>query len=239
MKIAIIVPMEIEATYYQKYFHSGTKEVFGSCVFEHFSGTKNDIYIGLSGIGKVQAAMNLTSLLSQIKIDLVLMTGTAGSLQTFVHRSDLILADSFSYHDAHNTLAGNYVEGQIPGEPAEFRLESPAKTAFADFLQAENIKVQTGLIVTGDSFIGSDEQKVIIKTNFPDALGVEMEGAAFAQVADHFKTPLIALRAISDNGDQEADGDFDHFAQEVGAKAAKLICKYLKKMMKNDASLFG
>jgi len=30
MKIAIIVPMEIEAEYYRKYFHSGSTEMFGS-----------------------------------------------------------------------------------------------------------------------------------------------------------------------------------------------------------------
>ena len=69
MKIAIIVPMEIEAAFYRKYFHSGQKEMFGSTVFEHFSVNGNDIYLGLSGIGKVQAAMNLSSLLSNVDID--------------------------------------------------------------------------------------------------------------------------------------------------------------------------
>lgn len=57
-----------------------------------------------------------------------------------------------------------------------------------------------------------------------------MEGAAFAQVAAHFNKPLVAMRAISDNGDNDANEDFDHFAQKVGAKAAKLICAYLEEM---------
>ena len=230
MKIAIIVPMEIEAEYYHKYFHSGHKEMFGSTTFEHFCVNHNDLYIGLSGIGKVQAAMNLASLLSNVDVDLVFMTGTAGSLQEEVHKEDLILADSFAYHDAHNTLAGDYVEGQIPGEPAKFELNSTARKQFAQFLQENNVEFKEGLIVTGDSFIGSQKQKDEIKQNFAHALGVEMEGAAFAQVAYHFKKPLIALRAISDNGNQDANEDFDHFAQKVGAKAAKIICTYIEKM---------
>ncbi|WEV71532.1 5'-methylthioadenosine/adenosylhomocysteine nucleosidase [Lactobacillus sp. ESL0785] len=230
MKIAIIVPMEIEAEYYRKYFHSGNKEMFGSTVFEHFCVKGNDIYLGLSGIGKVQAAMNLTSLLSRVEIDLILMTGTAGSLAANVHREDLLLVDAFTYHDAHNTLAGDYVEGQIPGEPAEFKLTSPERNKFAAFLQAEKVPYQEGLVVTGDAFIGSDEQKTIIKQNFPTALAVEMEGAAFAQVAYHFNKPLVAMRAISDNGNDDANSDFDQFAKKVGAKAAKLICAYLEKM---------
>lgn len=230
MKIAIIVPMAIEAEYYHKYFHSGVKEMFGSTTFEHFCVGNNDLYIGLSGIGKVQAAMNLASLLSNIDIDQIFMTGTAGSLQSDIQKEDLILAKSFAYHDAHNTLAGDYIEGQIPGEPATFDLSSPQRTAFMQFLQRENVAYKEGLIVTGDSFIGSQAQKNEIKNNFPNALGVEMEGAAFAQVAYHFQKPLIGLRAISDNGNQDANEDFDHFAQKVGAKAAQTICTYIEKM---------
>ncbi|MBA1394169.1 5'-methylthioadenosine/adenosylhomocysteine nucleosidase, partial [Lactobacillus sp. XV13L] len=49
MKIAIIVPMAIEAEYYRKYFRSGKKEMFGSTVFEHFCVKNNDVYLGLSG----------------------------------------------------------------------------------------------------------------------------------------------------------------------------------------------
>lgn len=230
MKIAIIVPMEIEAVYYGKHFHSGKKEMFGSTEFEHFSVNGNDIYLGLSGIGKVQAAMNLANLLTSVDVDMIFMTGSAGSMNKDVHREDLILPNSFTYHDAHNTSAGDYVEGQIPHEPARFKLDSPERAQFGKYLKEKGVNYKEGLIVTGDSFIASDVQKVPIKNNFPDALGVEMEGAAFAQVAYHFKKPLIAMRAISDNGDENADNDFDSFVKKVGAKAAKLICDYIEGM---------
>lgn len=230
MKIAIIVPMEEEAEFYRSHFHSEDREMFGSTVFEHFSVNGNDIYLGLSGIGKVNAAMNLASLLTKEKIDLIFMTGSAGSLQENVHRKDLILADSFAYHDAHCVSAGDYVEGQIPREPARFILDSSERNQFKDYLNKQKVDFKEGLVVTGDTFVQSEKQKEEIKQNFPDALGVEMEGAAFAQVASHFNVPLIAIRAISDNGDENADNDFDKFVKEVGAKAAKLICDYIEKM---------
>lgn len=230
MKIAIIVPMEEEAEFYRSHFHSEDRKMFGSTVFEHFSVNGNDIYLGLSGIGKVNAAMNLTSLLTEEKIDLIFMTGSAGSLQDEVRRKDLILPNKFMYYDAHNTSAGNYVEGQIPQEPAGYELNSVYRTQFAQYLKEKNVDYKEGLIVTGDSFIASTKQKNEIKANFPQALGCEMEGAAFAQVAYHFKTSLVAIRAISDNGDESADNDFDKFVKEVGAKAAKLICDYVEKM---------
>ena len=230
MKIAIIVPMEIEAAYYRKNFHSEKKEMFGSTEFEHFSVNGNEIYLGLSGIGKVQAAMNLASLLSNVNVDMIFMTGSAGSMDKAVHKEDLLLPSEFAYHDAHNTMAGDYVEGQIPQEPARFKLASPERTKFGQYLKSKGVNYKEGLVVTGDSFIASDKQKQAIKKNFPDALGVEMEGAAFAQVAYHFDKPLIAMRAISDNGDEDANEDFDSFVKKVGAKAAKLICEYIEEM---------
>lgn len=230
MKIAIIVPMEIEAEYYRKNFHSEDKKMFGSTVFEHFSVNGNEVYLGLSGIGKVQAAMNLSSLLSNVDVDMIFMTGSAGSMNKDVHKEDLVFPNEFTYHDAHNTMAGDYVEGQIPQEPARFKLDSPERAAFGKYLKSQGVDYKEGLIVTGDSFIASDAQKDAIRKNFPDALGVEMEGAAFAQVAYHFNKPLIAMRAISDNGDEDANEDFETFVKKVGAKAAKLICDYVENL---------
>ena len=225
MKIAIIVPMAEEAEFYRNHFHSENKEMFGSTEFEHFSVNGNDVYLGLSGIGKVQAAMNLSSLLTSVDIDVIFMTGSAGA-----HQEDLVLPNAFAYYDAHNTAAGNYVEGQIPQQPAQFVLDSPKRAAFANYLKKQNVAFREGLVVTGDSFIASSKQKEEIKKNFPDALCVEMEGAAFAQVAHAFNKPLVAMRAISDNGDGSANEDFDTFVKKVGAKAAKLISDYVEKM---------
>lgn len=230
MKIALIVPMAQEAKFYQQHFAQGTVEHFGVTDFEHLKVKNNDLYLALSGIGKVNAAMNLTSLLSQVDIDLIIMTGSAGALANDVRQEDLVLAQDFAYYDAHNTVAGGYVEGQIPQEPARFELDSPARTKFADFLKHKKIAFREGLVVTGDSFIASQKQKDAIKKNFPQALCCEMEGAAFAQVAFAFKKPLIALRAISDNGNGQAGEDFDVFVEKVGAQAAQLISEYLEKM---------
>lgn len=230
MKIALIVPMAQEAKFYQQHFAQGSVEHFGVTDFEHLKVNNNDLYLALSGIGKVNAAMNLTSLLSQVDIDLIIMTGSAGALANDVRQEDLVLAQDFAYYDAHNTAAGDYVEGQIPQQPARFKLDSPDRTKFADFLKQKKIAFREGLVVTGDSFIASQKQKDEIKKNFPQALCCEMEGAAFAQVAFAFKKPLIAVRAISDNGNGQAGEDFDVFVEKVGAQAAQLISEYLEKM---------
>lgn len=227
MKIAIIVPMAEEREYYLEHFNLQAKEQIGAVEFDHFTHGNNDIYLGLSGIGKVQAAMALSGLLATAKIDLIFLTGSAGSLQDNVHVNDLVVADSFAYHDVNAVNAGPYVIGQIPQEPAAYALDNDFRAKFVQFLAEEGIPFQTGLIVTGDTFVSTNEMKAAIKKNFPNALGVEMEGAAIAQVAAHFNVQLVGLRAISDNGDDSADFDFDQFVKRVGKTAAQTISKFL------------
>lgn len=228
MKIAIIVPMAEEAEYYHTNFQFNEVKKYGITEYSHGFIGNNEVFIGLSGIGKVNAAMNITSLLVNEKIDLIFITGSAGALQTNIHQYDLVCPDAFRYFDAHNTMAGDYVEGQIPQEPAEYDLNSMLRDYFIEYLQAKKIRYFSGLAVTGDSFIATFETKNAILKNFSDALCVEMEGAAFAQVASKFGVPLVALRAISDNAANEAAVDFDIFVKNVAKKAASIICDYLK-----------
>ncbi len=232
VKIAIIVPMAIEAEFYQNYFHDGKKEKFGTSVFSHFFVGDNEIFLGLSGIGKVQAAVNLTSLLTSQEIDLIFVTGSAGGLQSDLKQGDLILADALAYHDVHCTKAGNYVEGQLPDQPAQFLLNSDYRKQFIGYLSQKRVAYRQGLVVTGDSFVASQKQKSTILSTFPQALAVEMEGASFAQVAYQFHKPLIVLRSISDHGDEKADLDFDDFVKKAGANAAELLCRFIQHDLK-------
>lgn len=228
MKIAIIVPMEVEAQFYLQHFPVEKTVTYGVANYRVFKIGKNEVFLGLSGIGKVQAAMNLASLLACQPIDLIIVTGSAGSLQASVKLKDLLLVQALAYYDVHCQAAGDYQLGQIPHEPAQFALTGPAFDDFAAFLQAKSVDYKTGLVVTGDSFLANEAAKQTIKAGFPKALAAEMEGAAFAQVAYHFQTPLLVLRAISDNGDQNANFNFDQFVAEVGQKAAKLVTDYLE-----------
>ena len=49
----------------------------------------------------------------------------------------------------------------------------------------------------------------------PDALAVEMEGAAMAQVCADFGCPLAVVRTVSDRADDTAHVDFGRFVTEV------------------------
>jgi adenosylhomocysteine nucleosidase len=57
----------------------------------------------------------------------------------------------------------------------------------------------------------------------PEALAVEMEGAAFAQVCRDYGVPFAAVRTVSDRADDEAHGDFLSFIDEVASRHSAAI----------------
>ena len=83
-------------------------------------------------------------------------------------------------------------------------------------------EIKKGLIATGDKFI-SDCDKETLSEKFPYLLAVEMEGAAFAQVACQEGIPWLVIRTISDNANGLAAQDFTDFLYEYKFESNKLL----------------
>ncbi|MBN8489311.1 MAG: 5'-methylthioadenosine/adenosylhomocysteine nucleosidase, partial [Burkholderiales bacterium] len=75
----------------------------------------------------------------------------------------------------------------------------------------------------GDRFVSSAAECARLQAELPDALAVEMEGAALAQVAHDFGRPCAVLRTISDRADDDAHVDFPRFLREVAAEYSRDI----------------
>jgi adenosylhomocysteine nucleosidase len=80
----------------------------------------------------------------------------------------------------------------------------------------------TGVILTGDQFIRSPLVREQLHRDF-GAQAVEMEGAAVAQVADHFGVDCLVVRAVSDMAGEESPLDFVRFTEEVAANSARVV----------------
>jgi adenosylhomocysteine nucleosidase len=66
--------------------------------------------------------------------------------------------------------------------------------------------------------VSSASECAALQRELPDALAVEMEGAAFAQVCHDFGVPLAVIRTISDRADDAAHVDFARFLKEVASR---------------------
>lgn len=190
----------------------------------------------LSRIGKVAAALTATVLLERFGARAIVFTGVAGGLAPGVNVGDVVVASELLQHDLDASPIFPKYEVPLTGM-ARF----PADAAIADALSAvatqvlrdpaaligqqalvefgiEAPRVHRGLLVSGDRFVSTSAESEALRRDLPEALAVEMEGAAMAQVCHDYGVPFAAMRTISDRADDAAHGDFARFVAEVASR---------------------
>jgi len=144
-----------------------------------------------------------------------------------VQVGDEVVARELLHHDMDASPLFPRFEVPLTG-----RSRFAADTALADALvaaarRAGALRVHEGLIVSGDSFIASAAQSAALRALLPDALAVEMEGAAVAQVCADFGRPFAVVRTISDRADDAAHVDFATFIEETASATTRAIVEGL------------
>ena len=98
--------------------------------------------------------------------------------------------------------------------PQPPRRSSQQGGALAERFAVAAPRVHRGLVVSGDRFIASHEALFALRDALPDALAVEMEGAAIAQVCYEHDVPCAVVRTISDTADAAAPASFAEFLSD-------------------------
>ncbi|MDB5946314.1 MAG: 5-methylthioadenosine/adenosylhomocysteine nucleosidase [Ramlibacter sp.] len=187
------------------------------------------VVVVLSRIGKVAAATTATVLIERFRVQRIVFTGVAGGLAPGVQVGDLVVADAFLQHDLDASPIFPKYEvplyglSRFPADPGlSTQLARAAQTALAD------VPLHRGLVVSGDRFVATTAESRALQAGLPDALAVEMEGAAIAQVCHDYGIPFAAVRTISDRADDAAHGDFTGFVQEVASRySAAIVAAFL------------
>ncbi|MBP6244243.1 MAG: 5'-methylthioadenosine/adenosylhomocysteine nucleosidase [Limnohabitans sp.] len=195
----------------------------------------------LSRIGKVAAATTATVLLERFQVDTLVFTGVAGGMGSGVRVGDVVVANGFVQHDMDASplfprhevpLYGRArfeTDVNLSAQLAEAGQQVLAKAAqhlgagtLADF-QLDSPRVHQGLVISGDRFVATSTESQALRLALPDALAVEMEGAAVAQVCHDYAVPFAAVRTISDRADDAAHTDFNRFIREVASRYSLAI----------------
>lgn len=182
----------------------------------------------LSRIGKVAAATTATALIERFSATQIVFTGVAGGLGPGVRVGDVVVADAFLQHDMDASPlfprheVPLYGQSQFATDPVlTDRLAAAARQALP------GAGFHRGLIVSGDRFVATTAEARALQAELPQALAVEMEGAAIAQVCLDYGVPYAAVRTISDRADDDAHGDFTSFVEQVASRHSAAIVQAL------------
>lgn len=178
----------------------------------------------LSRIGKVAAATTATVLVERFQVDRIVFTGVAGGLGRGVLRGDVVVADRFLQHDLD--VSPLFPRYEVPLYGASAFPTDPALTALLAAAVRKALPgthLHRGLVVSGDRFVSTASESQALLQALPDALAVEMEGAAFAQVCHDYGIPFAAVRTVSDRADDAAHGDFLQFIESVASRHSAAV----------------
>lgn len=192
MKIGIIVAMRKELDLLLPLLHGSEESRMSGFEFHSGKMGSHDVMVMQCGIGKVNAAMGALMLVNHFAPNYVINSGVAGGADRSVNVMDVVAGARVAYHDV---WCGPESElGRVQGLPLYFEGASRLLELLPD-----REDIHKGLICSGDQFIDKMEDVNRIKGNFPDALAVDMESGAIAQVCHLCKVPFLALRVISDS----------------------------------------
>ena len=209
----------------------------------HLQG--HEVVAVLSRIGKVAAATTASVLIERFDVDRIVFTGVAGGLAPGVAVGDMVVAQSFMQHDLDASPIFPRYEVPLYGvsrfdtdmvlsecllAAARSVVMEPASLHFPDPTFGSGRlapRVHHGLIVSGDRFVSSGAEARTLQHALPEALAVEMEGAALAQVCHDYGVPFAAVRTISDRADDTAHVDFLSFIDQVASRYSAAIVGHL------------
>ena len=188
-----------------------------------FTGKFNDkdVVFVQSGIGKVNAAITATLLIEKFEVNKVIFSGVAGSLDEKLKVGDVVIGRDIVQHDVDATAFG-YKMGQIP-QMKEWAFESDKelieKTGnISDF----DHHIFYGRILTGDQFVSKKDLKIQLGKDF-EALCVDMESGAVAQVCTRLGVKFLIIRSISDSITDESGMEYEDFVKLAAKNSTKIL----------------
>lgn len=230
MKILIIGAMEEEIILLKaKMNNLQTEQIAYLTVFR---GNIDDHEVSLvqCGIGKVASAAATAILIQSLSPKYVINTGSAGGFDPDLDIGDVVIATELLHHDVNVTHFG-YELGQVPQMPLHYKSDKHLVQLALDAIgQLTNVKVTSGLVCSGDSFIGSDEAAQKIRDDFVDMKAVEMEGAAIGQVCHLMETPFVVIRSLSDIAGKTSSISFDAYLAVAAKNSAEMTLLMLKNL---------
>ena len=234
-RIAIVSAMHEELRALLPALEKPQRAEFAGRLFHFGQMQGQPVVMVLSGIGKVAAATTAALLLQEVDVQRIIFTGAAGGLGPGVRVGDVVIARELLQHDMDASPLFPRFEVPLTGRSRfgtdrdlsdslaaaalhclNHAAERIGETHLADF-GIDSPLLHEGLVISGDSFEATVAEGDALCAALPDALAVEMEGAALAQVCADFGRPFAVIRTVSDRADDSAHVDFNRFIAEVAS----------------------
>ncbi len=195
---------------------AGIKKVSG---FDFYINQYHDktIINACCGIAKVNAAVCVQVAIDNFKPDYIINTGIAGGMNATVKVCDIVISTEVLPHDLDLHFLNDY-----PPYCGIFKADKQLIEIAEAICAEQSVKSFRGRIVSGESFISSNEIKESIQKAF-SPYAVDMESSAIGHCCFLNNTPFVSVRCISDNADDDGEMSFDEFEKIAAKRVADVV----------------
>lgn len=225
MRIGVIGPSEDEIKSFIDKCEIKKTEIVAMLTF-HAGVYKNVEIVALyCGVCKVNAAIAAQILIDKFEVTHIIVTGVAGAINNKLSIGDTVISTKVAYHDVAKEILTEYhpwMENEF--FEADNKLIGLCKKIIdtKEFSQ----KVFFGKIVTGEAFITDNGRKEIIDRFNP--LCVDMETASIAHVCYVNGIPFIAIRSITDTGEESGVETFERNCVFASKNSIEILKRLLE-----------
>lgn len=224
--LGIIGAMKIEIDGIKNLMSEKEELSFGSYLLTCGKLYGKDVVACECGIGKVNSSTATMLMKAKFDVDTVINLGVAGGYKT-LKQGDTVISAKTVEHD-YNATPDGLVEGQVHGFDSPYLdCDNDMVEKFSAIAKERGYSFATGVVVSGDQFIASNEKSEYLTKTF-GALAYDMESGAINHVCKLLGIKFIAIRSISDNGNDEAVDSFYTFVEKASKKSIDLVCSYVK-----------
>ena len=203
-RVGIVSALADESTYLRENLGEYLGAESGAYEVHKYDCEGKQVYLINSGVGEVAAALAAQYLALEYKVEMILNAGLVGSLSKELKRGALALVNEVVHYDFSPSYTDESVMGIHVGRDSAILTPDISPADLSEHLSA----MPRVRIASGDKFVNSSSFKQMLVTKF-DCKICDMESAGLFFACERFSLPLIMVKCVSDNADENADVSFD------------------------------
>lgn len=203
-----------------------------------------DVVVVEGGVGKVNATLTATMLVSRFEVDVLFFSGVAAGLDDDLGIGDVVVSEQAVQVDYLKVASRRAYPIPIkridhdgrhrgigvkpPRELVDAALRAGAGAELEAVLPGSGRpEVRPGVICTADTFVADSRHSKWVRRKFRGTV-YEMEGAAMGQVARSFGVPWLVFRGVSDHSNGFSSVTYPFTRGRAAKNAARVVFRTLE-----------
>lgn len=230
--IGIICAMEEEAAEICNYLKLKEETALSYIKFKIGKILQTECCVGISSVGKVNAAVCTQAMILKYNPKIILNLGTAGALDSNLNAGDVVIAKNVIQHDYDISAFGERKRGEISGiNLAQIPCDGDFLKISHECAKSLGYEACTGNVLTGDKFIDNEQESITLKKIFK-GIACDMESGAIGQVCYANDVKFVAIKVISDKANEKSVVNFDKFLHDSSTTIARIVTNIIQKIPK-------